>query len=65
MARSNMTRNDWLRFGTVAIVAVVALYLLYPFWPLKDVVDLGLDLQGGVRTVWPTPRYGGLAGRGS
>jgi len=51
MARSNMTRNDWLRFGTVIVVAVVALYLLYPFWPLNKVVKLGLDLQGGVRLV--------------
>jgi len=51
MARHHMTRNDWLRFGVVLVVAVVALYLLYPFWPLKDVVQLGLDLQGGVRLV--------------
>ena len=51
MAHSNMTRNDWLRFGTVLLVALGALALLYPFWPLKDVVNLGLDLQGGVRMV--------------
>jgi len=51
MARSNMTRNDWLRFGVVVVIAVVALYLLYPFWPLNKVVNLGLDLQGGVRLV--------------
>jgi len=51
MARSNMTRNDWLRVGVVGVVALVALYLLYPFWPLNEVVKLGLDLQGGVRLV--------------
>jgi preprotein translocase subunit SecD len=46
-----MTRNDWIRFGVVLLVAVGALYLVYPFWPLQDVVQLGLDLQGGVRMV--------------
>jgi len=51
MAHSNMTRNDWLRFGTVLLVIVGSLALLYPFWPLKDVIPLGLDLQGGVRLV--------------
>ena len=51
MAHRNMTRNDWLRFGTVLLVIVGSLALLYPFWPLKDVVPLGLDLQGGVRLV--------------
>ena len=47
----HMTRNDWIRFGVVLFVAVGALYLVYPFWPLQDVVQLGLDLQGGVRMV--------------
>jgi len=47
----HMTRNDWIRFGVVLLVAVGALYLVYPFWPLQDVVQLGLDLQGGVRMV--------------
>jgi len=51
MAHQSMTRNDWLRFAVVAAVAIAALYLLYPFWPLKDVIPLGLDLQGGVRLV--------------
>jgi protein-export membrane protein SecD len=46
-----MTRNDWIRFGSILLVALGALALLYPFWPLKDVVNLGLDLQGGVRMV--------------
>jgi preprotein translocase subunit SecD len=49
--RHHMTRGDWLRFGVVLVVAVGALYLVYPFWPLQDVVQLGLDLQGGVRMV--------------
>ncbi|MFC2099870.1 protein translocase subunit SecD [Candidatus Bipolaricaulota bacterium] len=47
----HMTRSDWVRFGVVLIVAVSSLYLVYPFWPLGDVVQLGLDLQGGVRLV--------------
>ncbi len=49
--RHHMTRGDWLRFVVVLVVAVGALYLVYPFWPLQDVVQLGLDLQGGVRMV--------------
>ncbi len=52
MAHQSMTRNDWLRLGVVVAVAVVALVLLvYPPRPLKDIVKLGLDLQGGVRLV--------------
>jgi preprotein translocase subunit SecD len=51
MAHRNMGRNDWIRFGTVLLVLFGSLALLYPFWPLKDVVPLGLDLQGGVRLV--------------
>ena len=47
----HMIRNDWIRLGVVLLVAVGALYLVYPFWPLQDVVQLGLDLQGGVRMV--------------
>jgi len=49
--RHHMVRNDWIRVGVVLLVAVGALYLVYPFWPLQDVVQLGLDLQGGVRMV--------------
>ena len=52
MAHGNMTRADWLRFGTVLLVAFGSLALLYPFWPLQDVgINLGLDLQGGARLV--------------
>jgi preprotein translocase subunit SecD len=51
MAHHSMTRNDWLRLGVVGLVAIGAIYLLYPFWPRGDVVQLGLDLQGGVRMV--------------
>jgi preprotein translocase subunit SecD len=51
MAHHSMTRNDWLRLGVVGLVAFGAIYLLYPFWPPGDVVQLGLDLQGGVRMV--------------
>jgi len=51
MSHSHMTRNDWLRFSVVIAVAVAALVLLYPYWPLGDVLQLGLDLQGGIRVV--------------
>lgn len=51
MTHSNMRRNDWLRLASVLLVFCGALALLYPFWPLKNVVHLGLDLQGGVRLV--------------
>ena len=51
MAHHGMSRNDWISFAVVIVVAVGALYLVYPFWPLGDVVNLGLDLQGGVRMV--------------
>ena len=60
MAHSNMSRNDWLRFGTVLLVIVGSLALLYPFWPLKDVVPLGLDLQGGVRLVLEAQDVSGM-----
>ncbi|MGC9529860.1 MAG: protein translocase subunit SecD [Candidatus Bipolaricaulaceae bacterium] len=46
-----MRRNDWIRFGAVLAAFFAAVGLLYPFWPLQDVVNLGLDLQGGVRLV--------------
>ncbi len=58
MAHSNMTRNDWLRFGTVVLIVVGSLALLYPFWPLK--VPLGLDLQGGVRIVLEAQDISGM-----
>ncbi len=51
MAHHHFTRSDWLRVGIVAAVAVAALFYVYPFWPLDEVVQLGLDLQGGVRMV--------------
>ncbi|HDL86208.1 MAG TPA: protein translocase subunit SecD [Candidatus Acetothermia bacterium] len=60
MAHSNMARNDWLRFGTVLLVIVGSLALLYPFWPLKDVIPLGLDLQGGVRLVLQAQDVSGM-----
>jgi len=60
MAHRNMARNDWLRFGTVLLVIVGSLALLYPFWPLKDVVPLGLDLQGGVRLVLEAQDVSGM-----
>ena len=51
MAHHHFTRSDWLRVGVVLAVAVAALYLVFPFWPLDEVVQLGLDLQGGVRMI--------------
>jgi len=48
----HMTRNDWIRLLVVLGVAVAAIALIvYPPRPLKEVVQLGLDLQGGVRMV--------------
>ncbi|MBU1050705.1 protein translocase subunit SecD [Candidatus Bipolaricaulota bacterium] len=51
MAHHHFTRSDWLRIGVVVAVTVAALIFVYPFWPLDEVVQLGLDLQGGVRMV--------------
>jgi len=51
MAHHHFTRSDWVRVGVVLAVAVAALYFVFPFWPLDEVVQLGLDLQGGVRMV--------------
>lgn len=51
MAHHHFTRSDWIRVGVVVAVAVAALIFVYPFWPLDEVVQLGLDLQGGVRMV--------------
>ncbi|MCD5416362.1 protein translocase subunit SecD [Candidatus Bipolaricaulota bacterium] len=51
MAHSAMKRTDWMRVGVVLLVFLGSIALLYPFWPLDDVMNLGLDLQGGVRLV--------------
>ncbi len=51
MAHHHFTRSDWVRVGVVVAVAVAAFYFVFPFWPLDEVVQLGLDLQGGVRMV--------------
>lgn len=48
----SMTRGDWLRLGSLfAIVIAAAVLITVPFRPVKDIVKLGLDLQGGVRLV--------------
>ncbi|MCD6136155.1 protein translocase subunit SecD [Candidatus Bipolaricaulota bacterium] len=61
MAHSNMSRNDWLRLGTVFLVIVGSLALLFiPMRPLKDIVPLGLDLQGGVRLVLEAQDVSGM-----
>ncbi len=46
-----MRRSDWVRFGVVVAALFAAIGLLYPFLPFQDVIELGLDLQGGVRLV--------------
>jgi len=51
MAHHHFTRSDWVRVGVVLAVTVAAVYFVFPFWPLDEVVQLGLDLQGGVRMV--------------
>lgn len=51
MAHHHFTRSDWVRVGVVFAVVVAAVYFVFPFWPLDEVVQLGLDLQGGVRMV--------------
>jgi preprotein translocase subunit SecD len=52
MAHNTLTRNDWLRIGSILLVVVGALILLYPFWPLDEAgIHLGLDLQGGARLI--------------
>lgn len=52
MVHHSMTRNDWLRLGSVVVILIAAVVLVvYPPRPLKDIVKLGLDLQGGVRLV--------------
>ena len=50
--RYHMARSDWIRLVVVLGVAVASIALIvYPPRPLRDVVQLGLDLQGGVRMV--------------
>lgn len=61
MAHHHFTRNDWIRVGVVVAVVAAALYFVFPFWPLDKVVQLGLDLQGGVRMILePTGTINGV-----
>lgn len=61
MAHHHFTRSDWIRVGVVVAVIAAALYFVFPFWPLDKVVDLGLDLQGGVRMILePTGTINGV-----
>jgi hypothetical protein len=47
-----MTRADWLRLGSMLVIIIAGIVLItVPFRPVKDIVKLGLDLQGGVRLV--------------
>jgi preprotein translocase subunit SecD len=43
-----MPRNLWLRTGIVVAVVIASLWSLYP---LKQAINLGLDLQGGIHLV--------------
>ena len=43
-----MPRNLWLRTGIVVAVVIASLWSLYP---LKEALNLGLDLQGGIHLV--------------
>lgn len=61
MAHHHFTRSDWTRVGVVVAVIAAALYFVFPYWPLDEVVDLGLDLQGGVRMILePTGTINGV-----
>jgi preprotein translocase subunit SecD len=52
MAQHSMTRADWLRLGSMLVIVIAGIVLItVPFRPVKDIVKLGLDLQGGVRLV--------------
>jgi preprotein translocase subunit SecD len=52
MAHHSMTRADWLRLGSMLVIIIAGIVLItVPFRPVKDIVKLGLDLQGGVRLV--------------
>ncbi len=64
MAHHHFTRGDWIRIGVVVAVIAVALYYVYPFWPISKVVQLGLDLQGGVRMVLEPDPNQEIAGTG-
>jgi len=56
-----MRRNDWIRFGAVAAALLFAgLYLLLPFVQGRELVKLGLDLQGGVRLVLEAKNLEGM-----
>jgi preprotein translocase subunit SecD len=48
----SMTRADWVRLGSMLAIIVAGIVLItVPFRPVKDIIKLGLDLQGGVRLV--------------
>ncbi len=52
MTQHSMTRAEWIRLGSMLAIIVAGIVLiLVPFRPVKDIVKLGLDLQGGVRLV--------------
>ena len=52
MAQHSMTRADWVRLGSMLAIIVAGIVLItVPFRPVKDIIKLGLDLQGGVRLV--------------
>ncbi len=52
MRRGKITKKEWIRLAVIVSVIIIAIVNLYPFYPLEDVINLGLDLQGGVRLVY-------------
>src|SRR5688572_12023981 len=48
VAASPTSRSPWMKLGVIAIVIAGAAFAAFP---LKDKIDLGLDLQGGTYLV--------------
>lgn len=44
-------RETGLKIGLIALVLGLVLFFLFPFYPVNKVVNLGLDLRGGIRIV--------------
>jgi protein-export membrane protein SecD len=52
MRWGKITKKEWIRLAVTISIIIIAIINLYPFYPLEDVLDLGLDLKGGVRLVY-------------
>lgn len=51
MNLNNVKQSKLLKAGLIVVVFGLALFFLYPYVPVNDVINLGLDLRGGVRIV--------------